>query len=87
MNSTSPALRSRRRRRSRRRDTPGSRWQGQVEEIPHAVVDRQTRPEDPGRPADTRVLRVKVAFREPNPLKLGQHVEVEIIRGKSAEER
>ena len=56
-------------------------WQGQVEEVPQAVVGRLTRPDDPGRPADTRVLRVKVAFREPNPLKLGQHVEVEIARG------
>ena len=59
----------------------GRGWQGQVEEVPDAVVGRQTRPDDPGRPADTRVLRVKVAFREPNPLKLGQHVEVEIARG------
>jgi HlyD family secretion protein len=59
----------------------GRGWQGQVEEVPDAVLGRQTRPDDPGRPADTRVLRVKVAFREPNPLKLGQHVEVEIARG------
>jgi HlyD family secretion protein len=56
-------------------------WRGEVEEVPEAVVGRQTRPDDPGRPTDTRVLRVKVAFREPNPLKLGQHVEVEIARG------
>ena len=61
---------------------PGRRWEGQVEEIPLAVVGRQTRPDDPGRPADTRVLNVKVAFREPNPLKLGQHVEIEIIKGE-----
>jgi HlyD family secretion protein len=59
----------------------GGGWRGQVEEVPDAVVGRQIRPDDPGRPADTRVLRVKVAFREPNPLKLGQHVEVEIARG------
>ena len=58
----------------------GRRWRGEVEEIADAVVARQTRPEDPGRPADTRVLLVKVAFREPNPLKLGQRVEVEIAR-------
>jgi HlyD family secretion protein len=56
----------------------GHRWEGQVEEIPLAVVNRQTRPEDPGRLADTRALRVKIAFRGSNPLKLGQHVEVEI---------
>jgi HlyD family secretion protein len=59
----------------------GHGWRGQVEEVPEAVVARQARPDDPGRPADTRVLRVKVAFREPNPLKLGQHVEVEIAGG------
>jgi HlyD family secretion protein len=59
----------------------GRRWDGQVEEVPLAVVSRQTRPDDPGRPADTRVLHVKVAFREANPLKLGQRVEVEIVRG------
>jgi RND family efflux transporter MFP subunit len=58
----------------------GRRWNGQVEEVPFTVVSRQTRPDDPGRPTDTRVLHVKVAFREPNPLKLGQHVEVEIVR-------
>ena len=56
-------------------------WRGEVDEVPESVVGRQTRPDDPGRPTDTRVLRVKVAFQEPNPLKLGQHVEVEIARG------
>ena len=61
---------------------PGRRWRGEVEEIADAVVARQTRPEDPGRPADTRVLLVRVAFREPNPLKLGQRVEVEIAKGR-----
>ena len=55
-------------------------WRGQVEEIPAVIMGRQTRPDDPGRPADTGAIRVKVAFREPNPLKLGQHVEVEIAR-------
>jgi len=56
----------------------GRHWLGQVEEIASVVVARQTRPADPGRPADTRVLLVKVAIREPNPLKLGQRVEVDI---------
>jgi HlyD family secretion protein len=56
----------------------GRRWRGEVEEIADAIVARQTRPEDPGRPADTRVLLVRIAFRESNPLKLGQRVEVEI---------
>ena len=60
----------------------GRHWDGLVEEVPLAVVSRQTRPDDPGRPADTRVLHVKVAFREANPLKLGQRVEVEIVKGE-----
>jgi HlyD family secretion protein len=60
----------------------GRRWRGQVEEIADAVVLRQTPPDDPSRPADTRVLRVEVAFRESHPLRLGQHVEVEIVRAE-----
>jgi RND family efflux transporter MFP subunit len=57
------------------------RWRGQVAQIAASVVPRQTRPADPGRPADTRVLIVKLALLEPTPLKLGQRVEVE-IRGQ-----
>ncbi len=53
-------------------------WNGRVEEIPDAVVGRRLKPDDPGRPTDTRVLLVKVALTEPTPLKLGQRVEVEI---------
>ncbi len=53
-------------------------WQGHVEEIPDQVVARRLRPTDPGRPADTRVLLVKVALDGPTPLKLGQRVEIEI---------
>jgi len=56
----------------------GQTWRGRVEEIPDAVVARRLKPEDPGRPSDTRVLLVKVAFLEPTPLKLGQRVELEI---------
>jgi HlyD family secretion protein len=59
---------------------PGQVWQSKIEEIADAVAPRQTRPEDPGRPADTRVLRVRLALVEPNPFKLGQHVEVDIVR-------
>lgn len=58
----------------------GQEWRGTVEEIPDSVVPRRLKPEDPGRPSDTRVLLVKVALREPTPLKLGQRVEVEIVR-------
>jgi HlyD family secretion protein len=54
-------------------------WQGRVEEIPDSVVGRRIKPEDPGRPTDTRVLLVKVALAGRTPLKLGQRVEVEIV--------
>jgi multidrug efflux pump subunit AcrA (membrane-fusion protein) len=57
---------------------PGKSWQGIVEEIPDSVIGRRSRPEDPGRPIDARVLPIKVAFRESTPLKLGQRVEVEL---------
>ncbi len=53
-------------------------WAGTVEEIPDRVAERTARPEDPGRPSDTRVLLVKIALAGPTPLKLGQQVEVEI---------
>jgi HlyD family secretion protein len=42
------------------------------------VVGRRTRPADPGRPIDARVLPVKIALVEPTPLKLGQCIDVEI---------
>ena len=57
---------------------PLAGWCAPPEEIPDAVSARQLRPQDPGRPSDTRVLLVKVAAREPLPLKLGQRAEVEI---------
>lgn len=57
---------------------PGAAWKGSVEEIPDAVVGRRLKPQDPGRPSDTRVLLVKVALKEKTPLKLGQRVELEI---------
>lgn len=56
----------------------GETWEGTIEEIPDAVVGRRLKPQDPGRPSDTRVLLVKVALREKTPLKLGQRVELEI---------
>jgi HlyD family secretion protein len=56
----------------------GRSWRGVVEQVADAVVGRSLRPDDPGRPSDTRVLPVKIALREPTPLKLGQRVEVEI---------
>ncbi len=57
---------------------PGRSWEGVVEEISDTLVGRKLRPEDPGRPTDTRVLPVRVAVRGLPPLRLGQRVEVEI---------
>ncbi len=56
----------------------GRTWRGHVEEIPEAVTHRALKPQDPGRPTDTRVLLVKVALDLPTPLKLGQRVQVAI---------
>jgi HlyD family secretion protein len=56
----------------------GETWKGLVEEVPDRVAERLVRPEDPGRPSDTRVLLVKIAPEQPLPLKLGQQVEIEI---------
>ena len=56
----------------------GQSWGGVVEEIPDAVSEKNLKPQDPGRPTDARVLRVKIRFQEPTPLRLGQRVEVEI---------
>lgn len=53
-------------------------WRGRVEEIPAAVTSRRLKPQDPGRPSDTRVLIVKVVLDGQVPLKLGQRVELEI---------
>jgi RND family efflux transporter MFP subunit len=56
-------------------------WRGSVEDIADRVIPRRMRPEDPGRPSDTRILPVRIALHEPTPLKLGQRVEVEIAEG------
>jgi HlyD family secretion protein len=56
----------------------GQSWPARVEEIPDAVVPRRLKPQDPGKPSDTRVLLVKIALDGKTPLKLGQRVEVEI---------
>ena len=55
-----------------------TKWRGTVEEIPDSVVSRRTRPADPGRPIDARVLPVKISLTEPTALKLGQRIDVEI---------
>jgi HlyD family secretion protein len=55
-------------------------WTARIEEIPDSVGPRKLKPQDPGKPSDTRVLLVKVALAEPTPLKLGQRVEVSLRR-------
>jgi HlyD family secretion protein len=57
----------------------GKSWRGTVEEIPDAVAGRKLKPQDPGKPEDTRVLLVKIALLESTPLKLGQRVEVSLL--------
>lgn len=57
---------------------PGRQWAARVEEIPDVIVNRNLRPQDPGRPSDTGVLLVKLKLLEKAPLKLGQRVEIEI---------
>ncbi len=61
---------------------PGAHWRGKVEEIPDQVVSRRLKPQDPGRPTDTRVLLVKVGLLETSPVFLGQRVEVEVLTGR-----
>jgi RND family efflux transporter MFP subunit len=58
-------------------------WKGRVEEIPDGVGPRKLKPQDPGKPTDTRVLLVKVALSKPTALKLGQRVEVSLRRPTS----
>ena len=60
---------------------PGLSWQGRIEEVADSVTVRKLKPQDPGRPTDTRILAVKVAFGETTPLKLGTTVELRIQPG------
>lgn len=58
----------------------GQKWRGTVEEIPDSVTGRRLKPQDNGKPVDTRVLLVKVVLAEATPLKLGQRVELQLRR-------
>jgi hypothetical protein len=53
-------------------------YKGVIEELADSVTLRQLKPQDPGRPTDTRILAIKVAFAEKTPLKLGTTVELQI---------
>lgn len=57
---------------------PGASWAGRVEEVADSVTLRALKPQDPGRPTDTRILAVKVALDEKTPLRLGTTVELRI---------
>ncbi len=55
----------------------GKSWDVVVEEVPRSVEQRRLRPQDPGRPVDTRVLLVKLTLPERTGLFLGQRVEID----------
>jgi RND family efflux transporter MFP subunit len=57
---------------------PGQSWAGRIEEVADSVTLRALKPQDPGRPTDTRILAVKVALTETTPLRLGTTVELKI---------
>lgn len=57
---------------------PGEAWAGRIEELADSVTLRALKPQDPGRPTDTRILAVKVALSQPTPLRLGTTVELKI---------
>ena len=42
----------------------GQSWPGTVEEIADRLIPRRIRPEDPGRPTDTRVLPVRITLQQ-----------------------
>lgn len=62
----------------------GATWKGTVDEVPNVITRRRTRPDDPTRPTDTRVLLVKIAIEnvkaDQTTLRFGQRVEVAIGR-------
>jgi len=57
---------------------PDQVWEGQIEDIPAVVVPHRTRPQDPARATDSRVLLVKVTLPPATPLKLGQRVNLSL---------
>ena len=56
----------------------GMLWEGIVEEVPDQLAERNLTPEDPSRPTDTYVLRVKIGVKGNLPLKLGEKVSITI---------
>ena len=58
---------------------PGKIYRGRVEEIASYVGKREIKPNNPAVNLGLKIIQVKIAFEEPNPLKLGMTVDVRII--------
>lgn len=58
---------------------PGQVYKGRVEEIASYVGKREIKPNNPAVNLGLKIIQVKIAFEEPNPLKLGMTVDVRII--------
>lgn len=59
-----------------------SAMKGAVESIGFVITPRGIRPQDPARPLDAQVLKVKITLDRPEiPLKLGQRVSVTLVDG------
>lgn len=58
---------------------PGKIYQGRVEEIASYVGKREIKPNNPAVNLGLKIIQVKIAFQEANPLKLGMTVDVRII--------
>lgn len=57
---------------------PGKVYKGRIEEIAHYVGKREIKPNNPAVNLGLKIIQVKIAFLEPNPLKLGMTVDVRI---------
>ncbi len=58
---------------------PGKVYKGRVEEIASYVGKREIKPNNPAVNLGLKIIQVKIAFEEPNPLKLGMTVDVRIL--------
>jgi len=60
---------------------PGASFSGEIDEIGAIVTARSIRPQDPTRPTEPQVLKVKITLDGTTPLKLGQRVNVALSPG------
>ena len=58
---------------------PGKVYKGRVEEIASYVGKREIKPNNPAVNLGLKIIQVKIAFEEANPLRLGMTVDVRII--------